>query len=41
MKVLLNRMKTDYALFTTDGEMEIMVEYAENGRKFTIVYIGN
>ncbi|KAL2743031.1 odorant receptor 13a-like [Vespula maculifrons] len=40
MKVLLNRMKTDYALFTTDGEMEIMVEYAENGRKFTIVYIG-
>ncbi|KAF7393635.1 hypothetical protein HZH68_010454 [Vespula germanica] len=40
MKVLLNRMKTDYALFTTDGEMEIMVEYAEKGRKFTIVYIG-
>ncbi|XP_046826496.1 uncharacterized protein LOC124427527 [Vespa crabro] len=40
MKVLLNRMKTDYALFTTDGEIEIMVKYAENGRKFTIVYLG-
>ncbi|XP_035720598.1 odorant receptor 13a-like [Vespa mandarinia] len=40
MKILLNRMQTDYALFATDGEMKIMVEYAENGRKFTIVYIG-
>ncbi|KAI4488311.1 hypothetical protein M0804_005159 [Polistes exclamans] len=40
MKILLNRMQTDYVLFATDGEKEIMLEYAKYGRKFTIVYIG-
>ncbi|XP_035720592.1 uncharacterized protein LOC118440936 [Vespa mandarinia] len=40
MRELLNRVQIDYAFFTTDGEMKIILEYAENGRKFTIIYIG-
>lgn len=41
MRELLNRVQIDYTLFTTDGEMKIILEYAEDGRKFTIIYIGN
>ncbi|KAI4493125.1 hypothetical protein M0802_009675 [Mischocyttarus mexicanus] len=40
MRILLNRMKKDYDLLATDNEREIMIGYAEYGRKFTIVYIG-
>ncbi|XP_046825799.1 uncharacterized protein LOC124427232 [Vespa crabro] len=40
MRELLDRVQIDYALFTTDGEMKIILEYAEDGRKFTIIYIG-
>ncbi|XP_035720594.1 odorant receptor 13a-like [Vespa mandarinia] len=40
MRELLNRVQIDYTLFTTDGEMKIILKYAEDGRKFTITYIG-
>ncbi|KAK2588886.1 hypothetical protein KPH14_001749 [Odynerus spinipes] len=40
MRELLARVQLDYASLATDDELKIMQEFAENGRKMTIMYSG-